>query len=196
MGAAVFAGFFVLLLRQMPPGGVSAMEGAGMIALYAALCVFMPFGFKNALLSPVLIVIDEFGIGGRFIGGGYQGANVIPWRDIKGAVLDNDIGELRGWGLAGERRHLLLLKVDNGGGFYRRKAHYRLFGAVMLDFMHLNRKIDFTFDITHPMIEGGEAKTAKPQWILFGANITGESPDEAAVRKDIVALINERAQKT
>lgn len=191
MGAAVFAGFFMLLIQG---GDFSALEGAGMFVVYAALCIFMSFGFKNAMLSPVLIFIDDFGIGGRFVGGGYQGTNAIPWRHIKGAILDSDIGELRQRGIIGERRHLLLLKVDGGG--YRRKAHYRLFDTLMLGFLHINRKVDFAFDLTHPMIEGGEAKTAKPQWMVFGKNITGESPDEAAVREYIVKLINTRAQQS
>ncbi len=85
--------------------------------------------------APRIVIIDEDGIGGRFVGGGFVGAKKIAWEDITGARLVKMTFMFS----------YMVLDVNNTGGKYRPK-HKRQSAFANAFF---NYSINYQFSFWH-----------------------------------------------
>ncbi len=107
---AVFFTPFAYLALTVAPG----VEYKLLMCAIAA-----PLGFellqaaRNCLFAPPRMIIDESGVGGRFVSGGFGGAKRVAWEDI---IMAHYVEEHSF--LTKQIYFFIILKVDNTGGKY------------------------------------------------------------------------------
>jgi len=138
--AGVVMGVFLLVLGWMP--GETLWEMFGFYLLIAFAGVTALFSWRNCIVAPLRMIIDEDGVGGRFYGGGFVGKKRIAWSDITGARFVKRY-------VNRQTRKYVVLDVNNTGNKYRPAR--KLLSAIT------KRDYAFAFDITNSKLSEWQA---------------------------------------
>ncbi len=159
LSVGVVAGVCLLALGWIP--GETKWENFGFYAAIAIAAFAAPFAWRNCIAAPPRMIIDEDGVGGRFIGGGFVGTTRIAWDDITGARFWQMHHYTMGFQGAVVRR-VLCLDVNNDNRKYipvRRFLHkLRSFEAKVEKYIPIVKGSAFSFNITHSELNEKQAE--------------------------------------
>ncbi len=131
--AAMLFAVCVYYLFFATPEGYDSPGGKVFITIMTVLLGFAALKTGWECIAPPVAIIDEDGIGGRFIGGGFVGTTRIAWDDITGARI--------------VKGAYLVLDVNNSGDKYRPENKRR--SAFANAFFNLFINYEYEFKISH-----------------------------------------------
>ncbi|MGI9338539.1 MAG: hypothetical protein ACR2P4_08535, partial [Gammaproteobacteria bacterium] len=153
--ALIWAGVLVTLVNSSLD---TAPTGREKWLIYAIAAFFGGMALKAGwhwIFLPPRIIIDEDGVGGRFVGGGFVGTTRIAWDDIIGAQFIKQYGVMD----KHSSKQLIVLDVNNTGGRYRpARKLLRLFSAMLKKYLPGKETPAFAFDVTNSELNDRQAK--------------------------------------